>query len=195
MSRLLDDKQLETYKNFVPGHTAAEIANMVHENWGIQLTVQKVHALNIRNNIKSGLYQKYFGKADPRRSSSHHDLHKTMAIGTVKKNETRSKDRPNRAPIVVVKQSERKWKPNHRRIWEEAYGPIPQGYKTVFLDGNSLNFSITNLALVTDAEFLIMNEKHLISSDKQVTRSGIELARLLSKTHQIKRRKRKNERS
>ncbi|EPC79142.1 Phage protein, partial [Lacticaseibacillus paracasei subsp. paracasei Lpp37] len=69
------------------------------------------------------------------------------------------------------------------------------GYKTVFLDGNSLNFSITNLALVTDAEFLIMNEKHLISSDKQVTRSGIELARLLSKTHQIKRRKRKNERS
>lgn len=195
MSRLLDDKQLKAYKKFVPGHTAAEIANMVYENWGIQLTVQKVHALNIRNNIKSGLYQKYFGKADPRRSSSHNDLHKRMAIGTVKRNETRSKDRPNRAPIVVVKQAERKWKPNHRRVWEEAYGPIPQGYKTVFLDGNSLNFSITNLALVTDAEFLIMNEKHLISSDKQVTRSGIELARLLSKTHQIKRRKRKNERS
>ena len=115
-----------------------------------------------------------------------------MAIGTVKKNETRSKDRPNRAPIVVVKQSERKWKPNHRRIWEEAYGPIPQGYKTVFLDGNSLNFSITNLALVTDAEFLVMNDKHLISSDKRVTRSGIALARLLSKTYQVKRKKGSN---
>lgn len=75
MSRLLDDKQLEAYKKFVPGHTAAEIANMVYENWGIQLTVQKVHALNIRNNIKSGLYQKYFGKADPR---SH--LHITIFI-------------------------------------------------------------------------------------------------------------------
>ena len=176
----------------MPGHTGAEIAKMVYENWGIQLTVQKVHALNIRNNIKSGLYQKYFGKADPRRSSSHHDLHKRMAIGTVKRNETRSKDRPNRAPIVVVKQAERKWKPNHRRVWEEAYGPIPKGYKTVFLDGNSLNFSITNLALVTDAEFLVMNDKHLISSDKRVTRSGIALARLLSKTYQVKRKKGSN---
>lgn len=192
MSRLLDDKQLKAYKKFVPGHTAAEIANMVYENWGIQLTVQKVHALNIRNNIKSGLYQKYFGKADPRTSSSHHDLHKRMAIGTVKRNETRSKDRPNRAPIVVVKQAEKKWKPNHRRVWEEAYGPIPKGYKTVFLDGNSLNFSITNLALVTDAEFLVMNDKHLISSDKRVTRSGIALARLLSKTYQVKRKKGSN---
>lgn len=192
MSRLLDDKQLKAYKKFVPGHTGAEIAKMVYENWGIQLTVQKVHALNIRNNIKSGLYQKYFGKADPIRSSSHHDLHKRMAIGTVKRNETRSKDRPNRAPIVVVKQAERKWKPNHRRVWEEAYGPIPKGYKTVFLDGNSLNFSFTNLALVTDAEFLVMNDKHLISSDKRVTRSGIALARLLSKTYQVKRKKGSN---
>lgn len=195
MSRLLDDKQLETYKNFVPGHTAAEIANMVHENWGIQLTVQQINLLNYRNNIKSGLYQKHFGKANPTKSSLFHTVNKRMAVGTVRTKSFHSKSRPNRTPIAVIKQADKKWKENHRRVWEEAYGPIPKGHKIIFLDGNSLNFSVTNLALVTDAEFLIMNEKHLISSDKRVTRSGIELARLLSKTHQIKRRKRKNERS
>jgi len=39
------------------------------------------------------------------------------------------------------------WKPKQRFIWEEAHGPIPEGHKVNFVDGNIRNFDLSNLAL------------------------------------------------
>lgn len=37
------------------------------------------------------------------------------------------------------------WQQKHRVIYEKAYGPIPDGYLVVFLDGNRNNFDLDNL--------------------------------------------------
>ncbi len=40
----------------------------------------------------------------------------------------------------------------HRRVWEEAFGPIPPGYHVHHEDGNKLNNSLDNLRCLTIAD-------------------------------------------
>lgn len=44
------------------------------------------------------------------------------------------------------------WPLLHRRLWEQAHGPIPEGHLVVFRDGNRQNCVIENLMLMTMAD-------------------------------------------
>jgi hypothetical protein len=72
----------------------------------------------------------------------------------------------------------RQWIHKQRIIWENAYGPIPKGYAIVFADGNKQNFDLNNLIMVTYAERAVLNHFGLISSDPELTKAGILVARL-----------------
>ena len=61
----------------------------------------------------------------------------------------------------------------HRLVWEAANGPIPKGYKLIFLDGNKQNCDLENLALVTNAEHLQLTRLGLRSENAQFTETGI----------------------
>lgn len=176
--RLFTDHQLAIYRKFATGHTTAEIIALVREYWAIEMKPANVRSYNRAHGIKSGLNGK---------RSMIGGKH-SYPIGMVIPRNAASKSRLNRSPTVIVK-CEDGWHSNQRRIWELANGPIPKGHKIVFLDGNTMNYSLTNLALVTDAEFLMMNDRHLLTNDKALTRSGIAIARVLAKTNQLKRKK------
>lgn len=75
------------------------------------------------------------------------------------------------------------WRQKHRIIWERTYGPIPEGHMIIFLDGNHENFDIDNLAMITKAENLIMNRKGLFNPDKDITKTGVQLAKLIDVTN------------
>lgn len=75
------------------------------------------------------------------------------------------------------------WKQKHRLIWEKEYGSIPEGHMIIFLDGNHENFDIDNLAMITRAENLIMNRKRLFMPDKDITKTGVQLAKLINITN------------
>lgn len=49
------------------------------------------------------------------------------------------------------------WVLKQRLIWEQNYGPIPDGMIVEFIDGNVLNFSIDNLRLASRKENLLRN--------------------------------------
>jgi len=78
---------------------------------------------------------------------------------------------------------ERYWKYKHRLIWEKANGPIPEGYKVIFLDKNKSNFLLDNLALATSAETVYMNHNGLFFNDSEKTRTGLAIARLSNSIH------------
>lgn len=40
----------------------------------------------------------------------------------------------------------------HKVLWEERHGPVPDGHRLVFIDGNQGNCTLENLELVTVAE-------------------------------------------
>lgn len=80
------------------------------------------------------------------------------------------------------------WQSKHRYIYEQHFGKIPKNHKVIFLDGNNRNFDIDNLKLVSSAEELIMNNNKLRYNNKELTETGILIAKIIHKRGQIKRK-------
>ncbi len=78
------------------------------------------------------------------------------------------------------------WEFKHKLIWSEMYGSIPENHCIIFLDGNKLNLSIDNLLLVSKAELLQMNRRKLISKDPELTKTGLNVVRVMNKVYKIK---------
>ena len=73
------------------------------------------------------------------------------------------------------------WDLKHRVIYREHYGEIPNGYNIIFADGNKMNFDIDNLILVSKAEMLILNTNNLRFEDKELTKVGVNIAKVIDK--------------
>lgn len=78
------------------------------------------------------------------------------------------------------------WIPKHRYIYEQHHGKIPPGHKVIFADGDRFNFDIDNLILVSESEELLMNRHNLRFEDKELTKTGSIIAKVMDKTHKVK---------
>lgn len=52
------------------------------------------------------------------------------------------------------------WEFVHRRVWEDAHGPIPQGHRIWWKDGNHENCALENLELLSDQEHMARTTIH-----------------------------------
>jgi len=88
---------------------------------------------------------------------------------------------------VLIKMAEGlfQWKHLHRVVWERMNGPIPKGLLVSFIDGNKLNWKITNLMLITKKENVLRNGIH--SYGKDIAQLYILKSQI---TRQINKRKR-----
>ena len=87
------------------------------------------------------------------------------------------------------------WKQLHLLIWEEANGPVPEGYVVIFKDGNRQNCSLDNLALVTMAENAVMNRHGLRFHHAEHTETGILIAKVKIAARKHQKRRNTNERN
>lgn len=78
------------------------------------------------------------------------------------------------------------WEYKHKLIWIKENGPIPEKHSVIFADGNRMNLSIDNLLLVSKAELLMLNRKKLISEDSELTKTGLNVVKVMNKIHKIK---------
>lgn len=78
------------------------------------------------------------------------------------------------------------WELKHRYIYKQHYGEIPDGYNVMFADKNKRNFDIDNLILVSKSEDLIMNNNKLLFSNKELTKTGHLIAKVIDKTNKVK---------
>ena len=78
------------------------------------------------------------------------------------------------------------WKQKHKLIYEKHFGQVPKGSVVIFKDGNIRNFDIDNLACVTRLQLLIMNRLGLIHRDKDLTESGVQLAKMIDAVNKKK---------
>lgn len=79
------------------------------------------------------------------------------------------------------------WKQKHVLVWEAVNGPRPKGHKLIFADGNKQNFRLENIILVSNAEHVRLNQNHLISDNADITKAGVLLAKLITKSAKLKR--------
>lgn len=73
--------------------------------------------------------------------------------------ETIRKDKSGRQ-YIWVRVSLGKWISKHTLLWEQAYGPVPEGHNVIFRDGNTLNCTLGNLECISNAGLMQRNSMH-----------------------------------
>lgn len=94
-------------------------------------------------------------------------------------------ERINVYGYVEVKTKEpTKWELKHRVLYRNYNGSIPKNHIVIFADGNRLNFSKDNLVAISRNENLILNRKKLKFDNKELTKSGILIAKVVDKINE-----------
>jgi len=169
--------------NHYEGRPNKELTVMVNEQFGTNFKVKQICGWKKNHKLSSGLTG-YF----PKGHMPVNPIQKGQRLGI--KTEFKKGNQPlNKVPIgterfrkgeyLYVKIAEPNvWKAKHRLIWEEAFGPIPENHRLIFLDGNRLNVVLSNLQLVSYATSLIMNRKKLFYSNPELTKIGTKIAEI-----------------
>lgn len=191
-------EQIQFLKDNASGKYNDEITELFNKEFGLDLKVSQIKRVKKRYKINSGITGRFErgnkpwnkGKKIPGLSNS----------GTFKKGHTPSNIRKvgdrriNRCGYYEIKVKEPgTWKLEHRVIYEKNFGKIKKNYVIVFLDNNKQNLEINNLICISKSIHAIMNNRRWYSSNPEITKSRIILAKILksktSKKKQIKKRK------
>lgn len=153
--------------NNVKGRTCNELADLVNKEFGLSYTDKQIKYYKRKYHLTSGVDCR-FKKGEPP-----HNI----------KNEGHEfEDSDGYVWLKVGK----KYVKKHRYIYEQHYGEIPKGYDIMFLDSDKTNFSIDNLGLVRHKDLLIMKNKHLCTTDKELTKTGMLLAQVINTAYEKK---------
>ena len=83
------------------------------------------------------------------------------------------------------------WKRKSVAIWEEHYGPVPEGKVIIFLDGNTLNSSIENLYAVSRGVNFRLTKYRVMKPDREYMLAAIKVAEIEDTIEQIKMKRKK----
>ncbi len=180
----------EFLKEFIPGHTYAEIIEAYNQKFEEPITRSRVKGYMANHKINNGLTGRFkkgnvpFNKGC--RGICAAGCEKTwFKTGHVPANHRAvGSERITKDGYIEIKIAEpNKWQLKHRFVWEEVNGPIPKGRNIRFLDGDKLNCNIENLALVSKAENLEITRQGLQYENPELTKTGVLIARstILSK--------------
>lgn len=157
--KIFNDEQKEWVKLNALGKRNELLTQLFNQKFKTRVTVSQIKKLKNYNHISSGL-----------KSCN-------MPVGT---------ERIDRKGYVLIKVAEpNKWIEKNKFIYESTFNKkIPKGMKVIFLDGDKTNYDPNNLSLVTDNELLVMNKNKLKKNDKELTKIGINTAKLLIKINE-----------
>ena len=164
--------EVEYLRREYPNRTNPDLAEFLHRPpRAIKL---KAHFLGIKKSPeyleKSGFKKNQFkpghapfNKGRERRFWASDESQQRMAKGQFKPGECRPSNPNSRKNkhighervyadgyVWIITEQGRRQK--HRVVWEQAHGPIPEGYCVKFKDGNPQNCSLDNLYLVSRAD-------------------------------------------
>lgn len=80
------------------------------------------------------------------------------------------------------------WKRSQVIVWEEKYGPVPEGHKVIFLNGDHLDCCLENLACVSNAILGKMKNgkgKPLYSESGNITKTALKVCELDLKLREV----------
>lgn len=192
------DGMEEFIRSVAEGRPASETAALVNKKFGEgTITVNALRAYKKNHKIRSG-YDARFKKGNISPNKGKH----TKTTGRMAETQFKKGARPHNAKSVgternligyiEVKVAEPNvWKLKHRVIWEEHYGPIPEGQLICFKDGNHMNFDIDNLAMVDKSTSVRMSRLGIHSPGKEIFDSAVLTAKLYGESCRLKKERNK----
>lgn len=185
------DEEKEYLVNIVYGRSYKQITQMMNDRFNIDLSVSQVRSAINKRKLNTGRLGET-GRFKP----GHEPAHKgTRGVRKATRTSFQKGHIPfgrkeighekvNGEGYLLVKIQDgcgnKNWKKKHFIVWEEAYGPIPDGYIVSFLDGNKLNCDISNLILLSRQQNVRMNKFGLYSKNPELTRTGSVIADLMN---------------
>ena len=91
--------------------------------------------------------------------------------------------------ILIKIAKPNKWVRKHRWIYEQKFGAIPENCVILFTDGDKTNLDVDNLICVTREELKVLNKCRLISSVPELTKTGLNIAKIKIKLAELRREK------
>ena len=183
------DEEKEYLASIVKGKTYKELLILMNDKFEYEFSSQQIESALRRYNLKTGNTGQFKKYQEPwnKGLKGYIGANKTsFKKGTIPPNykpvgtERFAKD----GYIEVKVKDPNVWELKHRYIYKKHHGEIPNGYNVIFADKNISNFDIDNLILVSKAEMLILNKNKLIFEDKDLTKVGVNIAKLINKTKQ-----------
>lgn len=81
-----------------------------------------------------------------------------------------------------------RWKPKHRHVWEQANGPVPEGYCVLFLDQNPRNAQLENLYLVKKSVITRLNKNKMLTNDVELNKTAILVASIQARLGELRKK-------
>ena len=184
------DEEKEYLASIVKGKTYKELLTLMNEKFDYEFSSQQIESALRRYNLKTGNTGQFKKYQEPwnKGLKGYMGANKTsFKKGTIPPNykpvgtERFAKD----GYIEVKVKDPNVWELKHRYIYKKHHGEIPNGYNVIFADKNISNFDIDNLILVSKAEMLILNKNKLIFEDKDFTKVGVNIAKVMDKFNKI----------
>ena len=157
-----EEKQFirENYK----GIPTPELTKLFNQKFNKEESNEVIRNWKKHNGLKNGLNTRF------RKNQTAHN-HKPIGSEFISK----------RDGYTYIKIAEpNTWDLKQRVIYKKAYGDIPSDYSIVFADQNKRNFDLDNLILVRRKVKLMAKNKKLFFEDKELTKTGMLIAELIT---------------
>ena len=180
------DEEKEYLASIVKGSTYKEITKQMNDKFEYNFSEEQIKGMMYRNKLTTGTGG-YFKKGSTpwnKGLKGYMGANKTsFKKGTIPPNQVSiGTESITKGGYIKVKVGEpNKWKLKQRYIYEQHYGEIPNNCNIIFADKNIRNFDINNLVLVSKAEMLILNNNKLIFEDEELTKVGVNIAKVIDK--------------
>lgn len=184
-------EELDYIRKITPGRHYHEIVDMFNKKFERQIDSKKLKGILRNHGISTGLTGRFEKGLPPHNKGKKFPgtgNRTTFRKGAIPHNKMKvGEDTITTDGYIKTKIAEPDvWEYKHKLIWKEKNGPIPEGHSVIFADGNKLNLSIDNLLLVSKAELLMLNRRRLISEDSELTKTGLNVVKVMNKVYKIK---------
>jgi hypothetical protein len=190
---MLNEEELNYLKQIYKGRYVKDITIMINKKFSANHKTTEIEHYKRRYGLKSGIDCRFKKGAIPYNKNIKGSTKRNA--GCFKKGHRPQNYKPvgtevfKRGYWVVKICDPNVWEFKHKLIWEKHHGEIPKGYMVTFLDGDTNNLDISNLALISKNENKIMNVKKLRKSDAELTKVGVNIAKVIAKTNELERKK------
>lgn len=198
MKKYTDDI-INFLREIAPGKTYKEIVEIFNKKYDLEMTIKKLSSLLGRKKIKTGTtgcFRKGFIPWNKGKKGYMGANKTSFKKGNKPKNwRPVGSERINDEGYTLIKVSNeggmlKRWALKHRVVWEQHHKKkIPKGSVIIFADGNKNNLNIENLICVTRNELKVLNRCRLISSVPELTKTGLNVAKLKIKLAELRKEK------
>lgn len=183
-------EEKEYLGEITPGRHYKEILDLMNKKFEYKFRLKQIEKAIFRFGYKTGIDTKY---------QKGHEPWSKGTKGLIKPNKTSfqkgckpwnekeiGSEKINSDGYVEVKiDKSNKWKLKQRVMYEKYHNvKLMPDDVVIFADKNKLNFEKDNLILVSKKKLLTMNKNNLIFNDKELTKTGVNIAELMIKINE-----------